>query len=354
MPNLTPAELVQAIFQLDRSHAYDYISGNNSLFIRHIQLPEGPITLERAGRSGEPGQATVSREMLATAAFAFANKPDYPIHFDRLYSAGGNSRSAFETILAYTPHFFVCYPERVEIHTGKTTHDLKHLMWCPNETHELGKIASKDYNQIIAEVEVGLDFGVITGITITDLGAEFATIEAKKTHTQMQVALVEVGRALNFKTWIAQGDRSFKVGETELGQLDGVVASLDDIPMLYSQEIKQAAGFVDCIWFTEDMKHIPAVIEIEHSTGVTSGLTRMSKLKQAMPSFETRYTIVAPNELRGKVVSEANNPLFRGLNTRYMPYSTVRELYGLIKRYNLKNVVDRTFIYPFMESVTQG
>jgi type II restriction enzyme len=79
----------------------------------------------------------------------------------------------------------------------------------------------------------------------------------------------------------------------------------------------------------------------------------MLKLKDAMPSTNTHYTVVAPNNLRNKVVSEVNQPTFRALNARYMPYSTVRELYGLIKRYALSNVVDRTFIYPFMESVVE-
>jgi hypothetical protein len=36
-----------------------------------------------------------------------------------------------------------------------------------------------------------------------------------------------------------------------------------------------------------------------------------------------------------------------------MPYSTVRELYGLIQRYNLSNVVDYTFIRPFMEDIVE-
>lgn len=34
-----------------------------------------------------------------------------------------------------------------------------------------------------------------------------------------------------------------------------------------------------------------------------------------------------------------------------MPYSAVRELYGLIQRYTLKDIVDYKFIYPFMEKV---
>jgi hypothetical protein len=63
--------------------------------------------------------------------------------------------------------------------------------------------------------------------------------------------------------------------------------------------------------------------------------------------------IVAANDLRSKVVSEANTQVFRTLSARYMPYSNVRELYGLIQRYNLSNFVDNTFIEPFMEVIVE-
>jgi type II restriction enzyme len=142
-------------------------------------------------------------------------------------------------------------------------------------------------------------------------------------------------------------------GDIELGKFEGVVQSLEEVKILYSTEIRHAASRIDCIWFSEDFKYIPAVIEIEHSTGVTSGVTRMLKLWETIPSITANFTVVAPDDLRNKVVSEANNPAFITLNTRYMPYSTVRILYGLIQRYDLSNVVERTFIEPFLENIVE-
>ena len=55
---------------------------------------------------------------------------------------------------------------------------------------------------------------------------------------------------------------------------------------------------------------MPAVMEVEHSTGVTSGLSRMKNFKDKFPPFPTRYVIVAPDEDRDKVVKEANKPQF--------------------------------------------
>lgn len=349
---LTAADLVNQISQLDTTIAYNYISGAARVQITHIQKPEGPIRFVRYMNNGSVSRGSISRQQLAHLAFICSNRPNHPLHIDRIFSAGGNSRSALETLLAYTSHFFVCYPARMDVYSGDTKQDLKHIMWCPDDNHPIGVLTVKEYQQIITEVELGVDYGNIQ-ITPANLGTEFDTIEAKTTHTQMQVALIAIGRALNFKTWVACNDRSIAIGTTQLGQLQGVVQSLEDIRILYDDEIKTAAALIDCIWFTEDHKRIPAIMEIEHSTGVTSGLTRMLKLRETFPAIATTFTIVAPNNLRNKVVSEANQPIFKSLKARFMPYSTVRELYGLIQRYTLSNVVDYRFIEPFMEIIVE-
>jgi type II restriction enzyme len=130
------------------------------------------------------------------------------------------------------------------------------------------------------------------------------------------------------------------------------VESLEDVPIFYDKEIKKAANLIDCIWFTEDFKYIPAVIEIEHSKGVTSGFTRMLKFKAAIPGTNMNFTIVAPDSLRNEIVGEANNLIYGTMDGRFMPYSTVRKLYGLTQKYSLEGIVERNFIESFMEKVT--
>ncbi|MDI3409935.1 hypothetical protein QKW52_03855 [Bacillus sonorensis] len=89
-------------------------------------------------------------------------------------------------------------------------------------------------------------------------------------------------------------------------------------------------------------------MEVEHSTGVTSGLTRMKGLQDTIPAFLTRYVIVAPDEERNKVLREANRPQFQSLNVRYFPYSAVEELYSLCQRRKIKGVTEE-FLDSFME-----
>lgn len=355
MKSIKAVDLVDLFERLGTHKTFNYYKGHTKLRITGIEKPEGPIKFKRwnsAESENTASRGSISIHQLEIVASVFSRKPNYPIHFDRLFSAGGNSRSALETLLAHTPNFFICYPQKSNPYTGKTDNKLKHLMWCPDEFHNLGVMEKKAYTVVISEVELGTDFGDLK-IDSSMLGDEFESIEAKRTHTQMQVALIRIGNALNFRTWIAKNDHTISVENKSLGTLEGVISTLDDVPILYDPESKRAANLIDCIWFSNDYKYIPAVIEIEHSTGVTSGLTRMLKFRKSVPSITMCYTIVAPNELRTKVVSEANNKAFRDLMARFMPYSTVRELYGLIQRYELKNVVERTFIEPFMEKVVE-
>jgi len=347
---LSAADLVNQIVQLGSDRIYDYVSGKNQIRIVDIQKPNGPIHFIRQDREGKEKPDNITVAKLVKAALAFSRKPNYPLHFDRLFSAGGNDRSALETLLAYTPHFFMCYPKRVDSYTGEIRQDLKHIMWCPTEEHALGEIAYKDYQEDIAELELGIDFGYID-ITAEMLGNEFESIEAKRLHTQIQIALVEIGNALNFRSWVAKNDQHIPVRDTSLGNLQGVIQSLDEMPILFDKQIRDAALFVDCIWFTRDGKRIPAVIEIEHSTGVRSGLTRMQQFREVAPALSTNFTVVAPDELREDVIRKANQEIYRRLRARYMPYSTVRILYGLIQRYKLTNVVDHSFVEPFMEQI---
>ena len=355
MPGLKISTIVDSINNLGTDRILTYYTGNTKLRLTEITLPEGPIRFKRWNSTETENSASVggiSTNQLGTVSSVFSRRPNYPIQFDRLFSGGGNSRSALETVLAHTENFFICYPQKANPYNGKIESNLKHLMWCPDRSHDLGQMSTVNFTQVISEMEYELDFGNIN-IEQWMLGEEFETIDAKRTHTQMQIALIKIGNALNFKCWIASNDRSIQVGEQRISDLQGVLPSLESAQILYNSESKHFASLVDCIWFSQDLNHIPAMIEIEHSTGVTSGLTRMLKVKEAIPAVNMSFAIVAPNDLRNKVVSEANTQAFNSLNTKFMPYSTVRELYGLIQRYNLKNVVERTFIEPFLEKVVE-
>lgn len=178
-------------------------------------------------------------------------------------------------------------------------------------------------------------------------------IDVQRRHSQIQVALAEIGKQLGFKTWVAQNDKAIMYKGKRLGEMEGVLLRLEDVQLLSSfNDAVKAALLIDLIWF-RNAKFMPAVIEIEHTTGVTSGLTRMKNFQDRLPPFPTRWVIAAADEDRQKVMTECNKPQFQSLNAQFFPYSAVDELYSLCQRRKIKGVNDE-FLDCFMEPCLQA
>ena len=356
MNKFTAYDLVAAINQLPKNRAYHYINPKTKgqIEIVRVQLPEGPIIIRRYyPAAGETASATkeesISTEMIWRVANGF--RPGQPINLDRILGASYNTRSVLESLIAHTPQFYFCYPGRVEDidFTTKIKHGHKHLLWNPENPHKLGTLEEAKTEVVISEIpntEVFYD-----ALVVPDASAKNnLDIDIQRRHAQMQIALIQIGLQLGFRTWIAQNDKGIIYKDKKLGETEGVIVSLKDEKLLASYEdAVKAALLIDCIWF-KNGKLMPAVLEVEHSTGVTSGLTRMKGMQDALPPFPTRYVIVAADEDRPKVIQEANRPQFLSLQTRFFPYSAVEELYGLCQRRKIKGVSEE-FLDSFMEPV---
>jgi type II restriction enzyme len=356
MKKLTASNLVKAISFLDKNVAYNYISPKNKgvIKIEGIDLPEGPIRIKRWNTSKgevEQGQAieSISTELIWRIANAF--NPNQPINFDRVLGGSYNTRSVFEALLSHTPEFYFCYPGRIENKGGITSikNGHKHVIWSPTNPHKSGVLKKMDTDIVISEIP-SID-AFYDSLVLPDSNNENSIdIDVKRRHAQIQIALYFIGKQLDFRTWIAQNDKGILYQNKRIGEFDGVISSLKDVKLMtaYDDAIK-AALMIDCIWF-KNGKLMPAVMEVEHSTGVTSGLSRMKNFKDRFPPFPTRYVIVAPDEDRDKVIREANKPQFKDLDTRYFTYSAVEELYALCQRRNIKGVTEE-FLDCFMEPV---
>jgi hypothetical protein len=87
MKKLTLADIVKEIDKLDKSRIYEYHSGRGNIQITDITLPEGPIGFKRWGLTKTQASAereTIGLNKLGIVASVFSNRPNYPIHFDRL------------------------------------------------------------------------------------------------------------------------------------------------------------------------------------------------------------------------------------------------------------------------------
>jgi type II restriction enzyme len=211
-----------------------------------------------------------------------------------------------------------------------------------------GVLGIKDVNMEISEVTVDVIYKSVV-LDATEPTPRM-TIEEKRRHSQIQIALVLIGQHLGFRTWVASNDRSIQYEGRRISELDSVIDNLMNEQVLSAYPMAaREARLIDCVWF-KNGKLMPAVMEIEHSTGVTSGLTRMKGFFDTGPQLrDIRWTIVAPDEDRQKVIDQANRDQFREMNTKFFPYSAVEELYSLCDRRKPRGVTDQ-FLDCFMES----
>lgn len=228
----------------------------------------------------------------------------------------------------------------------------KHLVYLPSNLHPNGVLGYQEVDQVISEIPGTSAIYEAVSFSESPIVPLELDFEIKRRHLQIQIALVKIGEQLGFRTWIARNDQGFKYGDISVGELPGVVNSLDGERLISSfDQAVNAAMHIDCIWFRNG-RFMPAVMEVEHSTGITSGLTRMLGLYQLIPPMSnTRWVIVAPDEDREKLMKEACRQQFRQLNTHYFPYSAVDELYALCQRRKLNNrAVNEEFLDCYMES----
>lgn len=294
-------------------------------------------------------KVTISANMISRVANAV--RPYQPINIDRIFGASYNTRSALEALLAHTPEFYVCYPGRIEVGTStKIKPGHKHLIWCPDDPHPPGVVREKDTDIVISEVSSAEAVYEALSVPQEVVEAQGMGIEVARRHAQIQIALVLIGRQLGYRTWVARNDMAIVYNQRRLGEMEGVVKELEQESLIAPHAgAVNAALLVDCIWF-RNARFMPAVIEIEHTTGVTSGLTRIKKLQDLLPPFPTRWVIAAPDEEREKVAQEANKDIFKPLNARFLPYSAVEELYSLCQRRNIRGEsVNEAFLDAFME-----
>lgn len=354
MQKVTAANLVSAIGQLPRNQDYNYINPDTKGLIRIVDvlLPEGGIKFKRWKPSkGQVAENVKIQNISSKAIWRVANAitENEPINIDRILGASYNYRAVLEALLAYTPQFHHCHLKRIEDIGGsvKIKEGHKHLLWLPSEPHTNGVLKEKKTNITISEIPTQT---VTYDLVMPSLIGKGIDVNIARRHTQIQIALYLIGLHLGYRTWIAQNDKGIIYNDKPLIEREGIVRSLLDEPMVYPHNGAVQAGlFIDCIWF-QNGKLMPAIMEVEHSTGVTSGLTRMLNFKTQLPNYQTRYVIVAPDDDRQHVISEASKKMFRDLNTLYFPYSAVEELYYLCEKRNLsRKSVTEDFLDCFME-----
>lgn len=349
---LTLENVIRAIGRLPKNQWFDYINESTSTQVRLIAItqPEGPIRIERKSKLATK-ELTISRQMISR--FVNAVEENVPINIDRILGASYNSRAAFEALLARTPDFYWCLPGRIEAIDGKEEirRGHKHLIWRPSEPHLPNQLIEHTLSSQMAISELPTQSVVYEALTLVDPGRGPVDLEASRRHIQIQILLALIGASLGYRTWIASNDRSHQVMGKPIAELPGVISRLQDEQVLASySEAARNAMLIDAIWF-KNGRLMPAVIEVEQSTGTNSGLMRMKRFQDSGPALaDIRWVIAAPDEDRAEVMRKANDPQFASLDARFFPYSAIEELYSLCKRRGIDgSSINEKFLDAFME-----
>lgn len=152
---------------------------------------------------------------------------------------------------------------------------------------------------------------------------EAAVIGSQLTHWQVQTLLAAIGSSKGHDIWIPMSDRN------RLHSPWSAQVSLHSTLPPVAAPVEDSLSEVDVIWLRRGGGEIVSLFEVEHSTPVYSGLLRFNDFHIAVPTMQSKFSIVS-NELRRSLfVRQLNRPTFRasGLTDRctFLEYVNVYE-----------------------------
>ena len=150
--------------------------------------------------------------------------------------------------------------------------------------------------------------------------------ETERIHSEMQWMLLWLGNELKLKFWLPKKDFTESHKKNEIADLAG---RLEDLPF----DILKAGRpiqRIDVLWLKDNK--IIAAFEIENSTGIESGLLRMSHMWVSLEDPNIRTHIVAQDNDVNKAGDKISEPTFKhnGLteSCRFIPYTKLTNKYN--------------------------
>ena len=240
---LSAANIVTAIDRLPKNRSYNYPNKRTKteIMIVRSDSSEGPIIIKRWGSKNKPTslhaeEESISVEMIWRIANAFT--AGIPINFDRVLGGSYNTRSALEALMLHTPQFYACRPGRLEIlnTTTRIKAGHKHVIWLPDDPHKKGVIENYSTDMVVSEAALvdTVQEAVQLPLPTSSKKASAAEVESQRIHAQMQVTLVEIGKQLGFRTWVAKNDHGLIYKKKRIIEMEDVVKSLSDETLIKS------------------------------------------------------------------------------------------------------------------------
>lgn len=354
--------LKELILQIDtlKGKTLIYPSGNGMCQIVSVTKPEGPISIRR--KTPHDSTPWNKKEIISISTnmlwrYVNALNSELPVHVDKTLGASYNSRSALEAIIAHLPNFFMCMPKRItQIGSRNIVFNRSHkyIIYKPNLSHNLGETSSLDIDLYVTEIPSSDSFfdavDTLNNYNKNQDARANLDPEIRRLHSQMQVLLSQTANWLKMRSWIAIEDHGINTAGKNILEYPYMIKDLHTENVLNNfPDAMNVAKHIDCAWFNGGM---PFMFEVEHTTGVTSGLDRMLKFKNAAPHINTEFVIVAPDDDRHLVMERSEPKQYEDMKLWYMRYSSLIELkhFADTHRY-LMGDKRENFVKMFMEQI---
>lgn len=143
-------------------------------------------------------------------------------------------------------------------------------------------------------------------------------------HSEAEFILLKLGQILGYDTY--SPDRNKDAYSQKLEDL----VSLDAIPQFTTPSLLDTIKNIDVIWFEDEFP--VCCFEVEHTTGVTTGLLRLYQTSQ----LNTKLFVIAPADVLKKFETEMNKMPFRKMKNRYIfrSYEDLTKFYYLAENYS--------------------
>lgn len=123
-------------------------------------------------------------------------------------------------------------------------------------------------------------------------------------HTQVQHALIRIGRALSCDVFVASNDRHRVCHGDDFSLL-----TLPELPDLgLAREVRDTVELIDVLWLDSGHSRFACAFEVEQSTSIYSGILRMKDLALSLTDCDGHFYLVAPEAREREVMAQMARP----------------------------------------------
>jgi hypothetical protein len=164
------------------------------------------------------------------------------------------------------------------------------------------------------------------------LGGQLPQLDTSKmTHEAVLYMIARLGQAAGNQIWIGKKEQAGGYANQSFADLCSIDLRSLNLPPELCDVIEQ----IDVIWFD---KGLPVwAFEVEHTTGIISGIDRFENLLDTYHYLRLKMYIIAPDKREKEVMKKINRPSHREVakECRFIPYSRLIERYEAIRNQNI-------------------